>query len=209
MSNFLLNSDSGDNGILADSSDTDIIFASRTPPAKSHYVILQPERLIDTKDVTMPEECKKNRLSRSKGIRKYWNELALGENIHGSSDSIRYLTNKYVNYIGEKLAALYYKYTSSPRSIKVPELNFFPGIPTVQALIELFNGKQMSNLIDMYYYILNEREDTRLEQKCTSSEDERHNVGSLFKMLEKEFTDKYKESPFTDLLVDEYKDEVQ
>jgi len=172
--------DSERSGYDADISDSSL----KLEDFKSPY-----DDLIDTtsEKESNQESIKKNSSMNNENIKKLWEGIARTDRKRGE---IKFLTIDYIEYIGEKLNLLFYKFIITPslNDNREQHKKTEKSILNHPKMVEIFTLKAMCDLIEDYYWFLNKP----LEHKTAFIK----SIYKLFKLLEKDFQKIHKTEPW-------------
>eukprot|EP01022_Parablepharisma_sp_SALTPOND_P000152 TRINITY_DN1005_c0_g1_i1.p2 TRINITY_DN1005_c0_g1~~TRINITY_DN1005_c0_g1_i1.p2 ORF type:complete len:319 (+),score=17.93 TRINITY_DN1005_c0_g1_i1:2812-3768(+) len=176
-------------GYEADISDASIVFPREETCENVDTLYSQ---IIDTSSsaIPRPKPPRGANKSRREVVRKIWEARTIAYFKGSPSKPIKYLTNKYVDYLGGKLNRLSCKYTSMSWQYmdrRYREAKVLPFDLSYLQMIGIFSTKRMSQLFELYYDFLNRPKDLPVQ----SMDEEmvlRRNVYQLFELLEEDFT---------------------
>lgn len=144
---------SPESGYEADISDCSSQGFKNANSQKQKYMKLSADALISTHGVTIPEQGKLTRAARNVGIRELWNNHVKAKFPEAPEASLLSPTDNYIDYLGRKLNALFWKFTSknSPPPGRGINFSLLPGVPVINSIVYIFSRMKMDNLLDVYF----------------------------------------------------------
>ncbi len=165
-----------------------------------------PTELLDTQGVELPPDAEHLRALRNKNIRRFWNDLAHADLERTAGKKVKYITNPYVDYLGNKLNCLFYKFSGLDAQIAQRKQDYPPyslRSPSARSLLTIFRLKKMSELLAMYYTFINP-DNPQLEYTGGDPEEIQHDIWALFQLLERDFQQHHPVAHYQTELIQEY-----